>query len=257
MNTKFNSENEIKVPVTRKRKKDSWAYTPAQVSTIYARTVPRDKLFHTNGRIHWELVISGFFERIKVGFLPTDCYDWLGAGHRQGYGMYVTKVVTDGVLKRTQMNSQRLALAIHLGRALDASERVYATCNNPSCTNPAHLKIGDRSICRQNGIDSKRYPKEWVEAHSALLLYGSREELRARLGLTNLQIGNARPLAKKYAKQAGNQQERGEMLTEIIALLVAGIGISAQAKAKLMKKPLIKVFPNQSNTSANECANDD
>lgn len=92
----------------------------------------------------WSYAIDEFNERIvKTG--RHACWQWLGAWHRQAYGM-VTIRITDlktGKETATKMNTQRLAYAIYAKRALYAHERVRCSCRNLSCTNPLHLQITD------------------------------------------------------------------------------------------------------------------
>lgn len=104
------------------------------------RDVVKAELWSTSLTSVWIYAVEEFNERIvKHG---NNCWGWLGAWHRQGYPLVVVQRPMDKV-KSPKMNGQRLAMAIHLGRALDHNERVACTCRNLSCTNPDHLFITD------------------------------------------------------------------------------------------------------------------
>lgn len=105
-------------------------------------SVVKEELF--NADCKWTYAVDEFSERIvKTG--RHACWQWLGAWHRQSYGM-VTIRITDldsGEETATKMNTQRLAYAIYAKRALYAHERVRCSCRNLYCTNPLHLQITD------------------------------------------------------------------------------------------------------------------
>jgi hypothetical protein len=103
-------------------------------------TVHQTELWSKDFKSVWIYCAEEFDERVvKHG---TNCWDWLGAWHRQGYGM-VTVLRPNDHIKSPKMTTQRLAMAIELGRALDDNERVASTCRNLACTNPDHLFITD------------------------------------------------------------------------------------------------------------------
>ena len=79
--------------------------------------------------------------KFKQNQTPTgnNCLEWLGARHRQGYGMVGVLDVETGDRKMTV--AHRVAMRIHLGRALASNEDVRHACGNNLCCNPSHLYI--------------------------------------------------------------------------------------------------------------------
>ena len=60
-----------------------------------------------------------------------DCLEWTGAKTRDGYGL--TRI------DRTTVYTHRLALELE---GINVNKLVLHSCDNPSCCNPAHLRIG-------------------------------------------------------------------------------------------------------------------
>src|SRR5205814_1663907 len=64
---------------------------------------------------------------------PNDCWEWLGARGKQGYGTF-------GCYGRT-MRAHRLAWLFCKG-PIPAGLCVLHRCDNPPCCNPGHLFLG-------------------------------------------------------------------------------------------------------------------
>jgi hypothetical protein len=76
-----------------------------------------------------------FFEKV----VKTDgCWVWLGSKGRRGYG--ALHVIVNGV--RQMMGAHRISWTIHNG-PIPAGLFVCHKCDNPQCTNPDHLFLGD------------------------------------------------------------------------------------------------------------------
>lgn len=75
-----------------------------------------------------------FWEKVNV-LMPDECWPWVGAKARRGYGMF----------KFGERHSQahRVAYQFHYG-VEPGDMCVLHHCDNPPCCNPAHLFLGTR-----------------------------------------------------------------------------------------------------------------
>lgn len=77
----------------------------------------------------------------KVGRRGDDeCWPWMAGNTKEGYGRFRV----DGKLE----SAHRVAYALMHGPIPDAKVRrwvIMHTCDNPSCCNPKHLRLGDYS----------------------------------------------------------------------------------------------------------------
>lgn len=62
----------------------------------------------------------------------NDCWPWLAAKHRGGYG----KVYWDGEV----VGAHRVAYLVYVGE-IPSGMQLDHLCRNPSCVNPAHLEV--------------------------------------------------------------------------------------------------------------------
>jgi hypothetical protein len=170
-------------------------YKKAEVRSIYGATT--EKVIITNGDITWEYVEQAWADR-EVKKSDTECWDWKGSWHRQGYGLFHVRRSGDKA-KSGQMNIQRFAKARELGRPLLTSEQVYSTCHSKSCTNPAHLKIGDREAVINNSPDfpkRSQYADDYITNNLSFLLNSSRPKVAKALGVTDNQATHLKFLAR-------------------------------------------------------------
>ena len=79
--------------------------------------------------------------------LHTECWDWLAAKHRDGYGQFGVGAAV--------MLAHRVSYLIHKG--LLPPKYLRHTCDNPRCVNPAHLMPGTQ---KQNMEDRKRRQRD-------------------------------------------------------------------------------------------------
>jgi hypothetical protein len=124
-------------------------------------------------------VKSRFFAKVQRG---PDCWIWTGA-KRRGYGVITIQGETYlahrimAVLERPEMEETLLTKRKAKGYRTDY---VLHSCDNPSCVNPAHLRLGDASENSRDMVDRGRstrgllparvkgekrqpYPPEWAE----------------------------------------------------------------------------------------------
>ncbi len=90
--------------------------------------------------INWN-TLTRFFN--KFDFTDSSvCWDWQASKNKQGYGRFSV----DNKL----MYAHRFSYTIHNGE-IPENLFVMHTCDNPSCVNPRHLKVGTH----QDNMDDK------------------------------------------------------------------------------------------------------
>ena len=90
-----------------------------------------------------------FWSKVKV---QDGCWAWTGA-KTQGYG-----VVTLGPRGAGSIRAHRLSYILHKGE-IPSGMLVLHQCDNPECTNPDHLMIGDYAENMRHVSERKRSPQ--------------------------------------------------------------------------------------------------
>ncbi len=84
----------------------------------------------------------------KVSFDPqTQCWEWLGAKYRGGYGHFRKKQGETWIMQKAHRYSYEFYNNVILDK-----ECVLHKCDNPSCVNPKHLFVGSH---KDNHLDMR------------------------------------------------------------------------------------------------------
>ena len=81
-----------------------------------------------------------FWERVSEG-TPESCWEWRGAKLPAGYGFITESTKIDGHWRGRTVYAHRLSHEIHKG-PIPKGYYVIHDCDNPSCVDPAHIRVG-------------------------------------------------------------------------------------------------------------------
>ncbi len=85
-----------------------------------------------------EKTIARFWPKVERRG-PSECWPWLGAQDRKGYGRFYA-----GNPTKKPMLAHRASLVIS-GVDLTSADYALHSCDNPNCCNPCHLYRGDHA----------------------------------------------------------------------------------------------------------------
>lgn len=88
-----------------------------------------------------------FFEKVRKGKHPDDCWEWLTSKTFQGYGKFSYKGMLGG--------AHRMSWRIEYGE-IPGKLCVLHHCDNPECCNPKHLFLGTRGDNVRDAIKKGR-----------------------------------------------------------------------------------------------------
>ena len=135
-----------------------------------------------------ETILGGavYVERFisRVDSSQGGCHNWLRGCDGQGYGAFRTPV---GLFK-----AHRLSLAARLGRYPASDEHVLHSCDNPTCCNPEHLRLGTHAENMQDMFARNRRK-------------AARGERASRSKLTEKQVEEIREVYTPNCKTPGRR----------------------------------------------------
>jgi len=114
-----------------------------------------------------------FWAKVKRG-LPDECWEWQGALHGKGYGLFSKRSATRSRAHR----AHRIAIELSTGRPIPEGLVVMHRCDNPPCCNPDHLWVGTQhqnvrdSYERGNRNGKILCPVEWEYVWCAIFSEG-------------------------------------------------------------------------------------
>lgn len=104
---------------------------------------------------------------------PDDCWGWLAAKLKDGYGQ-IGETKTGATYQ-----AHRLSWVLANGKQIDDNMIVRHTCDNPSCVNPNHLILGTLRDNRIDAVKKNRVFRPVGElAPSAKLTWEEVEQIR-------------------------------------------------------------------------------
>jgi hypothetical protein len=121
-----------------------------------------------------------FWSKVAIG-KPNECWEWQAYKNNDGYGQFYL----DGKL----IAAHRASYILVNDQVVIKNRLVLHSCDNPSCVNPGHLRIGDQ---KENMIDAAkrgRHPNyiltnEKVKKIRALFKSGvNPQKISAQLGI--------------------------------------------------------------------------
>lgn len=123
-----------------------------------------------------------FWSKVSIKS-PNECWNYRGYKDRDGYGNFWTR--------DTYIKAHRFAYELHYKCKIPAEKLILHNCDNPSCCNPYHLRIGTQSDnLRDRSIRNKVYSKKCMNnaklteenVKRAIKLYNTSSYSYAKLG---------------------------------------------------------------------------
>lgn len=133
-----------------------------------------------------DLLVNMDYYNRHINWTPdaNGCINWIGARHRQGYGMMGGHRKLDS--RRIMTVVHRITARIKYNRAIMSKEMIIHTCpeHNNLCCNPDHLIIGDafvRSqsmVLRGRGNYRPRRPETYLQKQTGRKYRYTEEEIQ-------------------------------------------------------------------------------
>lgn len=129
--------------------------SPQQLSTIYSFLN-----LHPHPETRWAPSFQQrFWGKVLVPDSHENCFNWIGARHRKGYGHIVEK--------QTNYRAHRISFEIFFG-AIPEGLCVCHRCDSPPCINPHHLWLGSLKENNQDRNQKDRTAKGSANSQSKL-----------------------------------------------------------------------------------------
>ena len=144
----------------------------------------------------------------KIG----DCFEWRGKRTRRGYGRIM--------INAKELYAHRVMMAVKTGSEIPLGMCVLHSCDNPSCINPEHLRIGTHKENSEDmikrGRGYKPDPELWSGTNNpkSILSDEDREKIieLMRSGMSASEVSELFPVSSvrccQIRKEAGIIQKR-------------------------------------------------
>lgn len=90
--------------------------------------------------------------KIKFDIISEECYSHNGYKNKLGYKSLQFRYNTN----KYSMEAHRASYMLHNNVQLKTTDVVMHICDNPSCINPKHLKLGSHNDNVQDRVNKKR-----------------------------------------------------------------------------------------------------
>lgn len=89
-----------------------------------------------------------FWDKVDVRG-SEECWPWLGGTDRDGYGVF-------WITPTNKSTAHRVSMVLFTNQPLTSAEHVLHGCDNPPCSNPAHLRLGNNILNIEDSVRKGR-----------------------------------------------------------------------------------------------------
>lgn len=168
-------------------------------------------------------------EQQKINFVkrvlidqPEKCWFWTGGKTTMGYGIFPLG------MRHKKEYAHRAAIRLFKGEDT-SGQFVLHSCDNPSCVNPDHLRLGLHKENAKDAKDRKRFPTG--ERHHAYK-HGKYRSDRPKCTLTKSQLGLLHNIKGEDHCCAKLSEHDVRNIRQLIAEGCAGVDIANEFKVK-------------------------